>query len=288
MKTTLILQRVFFVSGCIAMLVVSAMQTWGACTTPPPGVVVWWPAEGWANDLMATNPSYLNGGVLFGTGKVGRCFWFDGVDDSVESRTPALTNILNNFTYEFWAYPNRARNVTAEGTSGISGTSGQRYAIGPEHGGDANNVGVGISVGTNGVSVFEHAANYLPSLLVFETNITDWVHIAVVYENRQPRLYLNGELVRTGLTSQRTTVLASKTLGGLSNYGPYGGMLDEVTLYDRSLSEAEIQNIYAAGSTGKCRPDCVEVPAGGLAWWTADYHASDVVGVYRLEFILGP
>jgi len=68
--------------------------------------------------------------------------------------------------------------------------------------------GAGVSVGTNGISVIEHAYGYLPSLLVYDTPITDWTHIVVVYENGQPKLYIKGNLVRTGLQSTRSSTQA--------------------------------------------------------------------------------
>ena len=61
-------------------------------------------------------------------------------------------------------------------------------------------------MGTNGVSVYEHGDSYMPALLVYDTPITGWNHIAVVYTNKQPILYINGILVRTGLTSLRPEV----------------------------------------------------------------------------------
>ena len=38
--------------------------------------------------------------------------------------------------------------------------------------------------------------------------------------------------------------------------GRFRGDLDEVSLYDRVLSDAEIQGIFAAGSNGKCKAAC--------------------------------
>jgi hypothetical protein len=40
-------------------------------------------------------------------------------------------------------------------------------------------------------------------------------------------------------------------LGGGPTH-PYDGLLDEVSIYSRALSQAEIQAIYNAGSIGKC------------------------------------
>lgn len=69
----------------------------------------------------------------------------------------------NNFTMEFWVKPYYLHEIDVESTGGYGGTSGQRYVIFPGHGGDGygSRAGAGISVGTNGVSVYEHADGYL-------------------------------------------------------------------------------------------------------------------------------
>jgi hypothetical protein len=62
--------------------------------------------------------------------------------------------------------------------------------------------GAGISVGRNGVVVYEHTANYYAPLLTYAGPVEDWTHLAVVYDAGQPSLYLNGKLVRKGLRSR--------------------------------------------------------------------------------------
>ena len=201
-----------------------------------------WPAT------LAANSSYAQG-------LSGQAFKFNGGIIANDPRSAApLTESANSFTIEFWARPSESRAGTPEANSGISGTGGQRYAIGPEHAGDDGlSAAVGVSVGSNGVSVFEHAANYLPSPLVYDTTITGWTHVAVVYENKTPRLYLNGLLVRTGLTSARAIVYPSHLFGdAYAGYGPYVGLLDEVGIFNRALSASEIAAIAAAGSAGVC------------------------------------
>jgi hypothetical protein len=44
---------------------------------------------------------------------------------------------------------------------------------------------VGISVGTNGILVCEHADGYLPCLLSQSRTTNSWTHIAVVYTNNR-------------------------------------------------------------------------------------------------------
>jgi N-acetylneuraminic acid mutarotase len=216
----------------------------------PPGIVAWWPGERTAIDIVGTNNGITLNGVSYSTGEVGQAFSFDGVNDYV-SVVPYWfsNNIANNFTIEFWVYPTAGRNSTTESTSGTLGISAQRYAIMPFWGG-TQKAGAGVSVGTNGVSIFEHGDFYLPSLLVYEAPIFGWTHVAVVYTNKQPSLYVNGSFVRTGLKSLRAAVFPSATLGG-SSYGYFAGLLDEVSIYDRALTPDEIASIYNARSAGK-------------------------------------
>src|SRR5207237_2537959 len=52
---------------------------------------------------------------------------------------------------------------------------------------------------------------------------------------------------------------------------------DEVAIYNRPLSAAEIQAIYSAGSAGKCftPPPCTPAPSGMVGWWRAERNAND-------------
>ena len=185
---------------------------------------------------------------------MGLAFTFNGTNQYVSNASPRLSNIIDSYTVEFWARPDAARADTPEESDGITGITSQRYAVCPSLDVQSAMAGSGVSVGTNGISVFEHAGGYLPSLLVYDAPITGWTHIAVVYTSRQPSLYVNGILVRTGVTSARSSCPSTSLGENDYNYGYYSGLLDEVSIYNRSLSAAEVQAIYTAGSAGKCEP----------------------------------
>ena len=248
-----------------AMLVVITLlglaachTTFAACTPPPSGLVGWWQAEGNYTDSISGSNGVVYPGVSFAPGAVGQCFSFTAVGASImNTNTPPLTNIQNTFTMEFWAYPQKGITLLPQG--GGAGTSGQNYAIFPNFASvDQTIAGAGVSVGTNGICVIEHTDGYMPSLLSYTNPIIGWVHVAVVYTNKQPSLYLNGVKVKTGATSTRAVVYPSKNLGnayGTSvwlGYGPYLGLLDEVSIYNRALASNEITAIYAADGAGKC------------------------------------
>ncbi|HEY9690604.1 MAG TPA: Calx-beta domain-containing protein [Oculatellaceae cyanobacterium] len=172
---------------------------------------------------------------------------FDGINDTVDNYK-FLPNLTDTFTIEFWANPTATRDLTSESNSypNYSGTSGQRYAIAPVEGSGkagSGHAGAGVSVGTNGISVFEHSAGYIPSPLVYKGSLLGWNHIAVIYQNKTPSLYLNGQFIKTGIQSNYI-VHPSFQLGefsGDANYGAYQGSLDEVRIWNKAITQAEIQ-----------------------------------------------
>jgi hypothetical protein len=231
-----------------------------------PSLLAFWRGEGNALDSVGVRHGTPTNGAAFAPGFVGEAFSFDGVNDRITPTSDLITGVMDNFTMEFWVNPNSTRPTTVEANSGVSGTSAQRYAIFPGHGG-AVGAGVGVSVGTNGISVFEHGSNFMPSPLVHHAAISGWTHVAVAYQAKQPRLYVNGSLVRTGLTSTRQSVSPSAGVGGHA-YGYFGGLIDEVSIYDRTLTANEIGYIYSLGSAGKGSLD------NRIQLWAAGYGLS--------------
>jgi hypothetical protein len=206
------------------------------------GPVAWWKLDETSGTAAADSAGGSTGslrGCTWTGGKTGNGLQFDGVKDAVSISPAKLTTISDTFTVSFWACAHAARASTKEANSGVSGLSGQRYALCPKHLGSRGDAGAGVSVGTNGISVYEHADNYLPSLLVDDCTLSGWNHIAVVYRDKQPTLYLNGVCEKAGCKS-RKTVHPAFDLGG-SPYGWYDGKLDDIRTYSRALTDAEIQ-----------------------------------------------
>ena len=204
-------------------------------------------------DIIRDKSRHMNHGMCINETKIiqtkeGICaLSFDGVNDYVEVNKHIST--VNNFTMELWMNPLSTHEIDAESTSGAGGTSGQRYAIFPSYSETwgAGRAGAGISAGTNGISVYEHNSGYMPALLVWEGTLSGWNHIVVVYIDRQPKLYVNEVLVRTGLTSSKIYVHSSMESIGGGNYGYFKGLIDEVRIYKRALSAEEVRgNMFAS------------------------------------------
>jgi hypothetical protein len=224
----------------------------GPCLTRMSGLVAWWQADGTATDSVGNFNGILPNGAVFAPGKFGQAFSFTGTDQYVANATPGLTGIQNSYTMEFWAWPTRARASTIETVNGQSDIQNQCWAILPS----SENTGLlatGVSVGTNGVSVFESGVFYRDlreySILVYDAPIIGWTHVAVVYSNHLSSLYLNGALVRVSPYSSSYSSYPSTQFGA-----SYAGLLDEVAIYNRPLSSSEISTLYNDGASvaGKC------------------------------------
>ena len=152
-----------------------------------------------------------------------------------------FNNISNNFTYEFWVKPEDTHRLVPETNLGIFGSFDQRYVIVPGYSIETDNAGVGVSVGTNGISVFEHTSEHLPAVLVYQTKITNWTHVAIVYEDKTPKLYINGELIKQGLKSQKQNVFSSGVFGADDLYGQYKGMISDLRIWDHVRTSQQIK-----------------------------------------------
>lgn len=173
----------------------------------------------------------------------------DGVNDYIDPNV-LVNTVSNNFTYEFWARPTATHEIDVESNSitNIQGISGQRYVIWPTWRG--SNAGVGVSVGTNGVSVYEHGANYLTSILTWTGTLTNWTHIAVVVNNKLSSLYINSVLVKTGLVTNMPNLFPSlgecnqygSLVGGIGGgtYGYYKGDIDELRVWPGVRSQTQV------------------------------------------------
>lgn len=119
--------------------------------------------------------------------------------------TPASPH--TDFTMALWVKPDtNLRVMPKESVTGRIDEVGKFYAI-PADPGDrrfgAGTATAGLAVGRNGIFVIERSSDASPAVLVHEAPISGWTHVAVVYRDGQPSLFVNGELARLGLKSGR-------------------------------------------------------------------------------------
>lgn len=195
----------------------------------------------WTDLSGSGNHGTLANGPTFSTNQI----IFDGADDIVNLN--GITNVSNNFTYEVWCRPTATHEIDGQGSGyGNTGTSGQRFILGAWF--IDPGAGAGVSVGTNGVSTYEHTAGWMPSTLVQSVAISSSVPTQIVlsYADRQPSLYINGAFSKLGDVSGRTPLYARVLSVGSGTYGAFQGGVYKVHVYNRSLSAAEVAKNFTA------------------------------------------
>ena len=245
------------VTSSDATLTVSA-QT--GCAPVPAGLVGWWAGEGNANDSAGTDNGVLEGGVTFVPGEVGQAFSFDGTTADVRIPASATLNVGvgDGLTIETWIRP---ADLTEQRplVEWNSGDLNNPYPYGvhfwtsvpPPWGPGAGCLFANIWDTLGGAHIIVSAGGLLTT--------STFQHAALTYSKTTGLavIYLNGAVVAQQELGTFTPLTTSDLYLGCRPAGvPVGqrfaGQMDEVSLYNRALSAAEIQTIYAAGSSGKC------------------------------------
>ena len=86
-----------------------------------------------------------------------------------------------------------------------------------------------------------------------------WTHVAVTYDNGLITTYANGIQVHqyqgSGPIGDVDPTQNDFRIGNRQQFPvPFGGIVDELKIYNRALSSSEVAAIYAAGSSGNCKP----------------------------------
>ncbi|MDA7026711.1 glycosyltransferase [Bacillus sp. CLL-7-23] len=150
-----------------------------------------------------------------------------------------FNEIKNTFTIEFWAKPDVE-------------VKERRYVITPASSEkmDSSQASVGVSLGKNNITVYEHGVP-LPIALTFNfpSPLHEWTHIAIVYLERRPLLYINGQLVAKGEAGLAQTVVPSGIFGGDGSKS-YVGKLTDIRIWNVAKTQLEICEQMTCKLTG--------------------------------------
>jgi Concanavalin A-like lectin/glucanases superfamily len=80
-----------------------------------------------------------------------------------------------------------------------------------------------------------------------------WTHLAATFDGTIFRFYVNGVQVAADMGTLGPVNAAPLEIGGSGGCSTFGGLIDEVSIYDRALSASEVQGIFNAGGAGKCK-----------------------------------
>jgi len=192
--------------------------------------------------------------VIFKNGRVGTALQIVAIkrnneqllDVSISGGQADTKEVTQSFTMVAWVKPNAAIALPQETNDGISAVQIERNdVVYPPPGHEVwkeTDSGAGFGVGTNGVCVYEHGGFYFPPLLVHAAPLGRRTHVAVVYQDGTPSLYLNGVFARTGLKSKKTVHPGIGVSHG-RELQPFNGQVAGLQQYPSALSAAEIRRL---------------------------------------------
>ena len=190
-----------------------------------------------AKDAADGNDGTIKG-ALWALGQSGGALSFDGIDDYVE--IPGLLGKSRNITISVWA------NLSVSDTSGAEVVSLGDYA------------GIRLDgAGNKGVMGFYYDGTtwHATTTGTFYAG-AGWHHFVYVIDtgNNSQSVYIDGVVMGTTAHTQSPLYvgLGSNTFigkhgNGISTYD-FNGLIDEVRVYNRALSNQEVQNLYNNGN----------------------------------------
>ncbi|HXU35479.1 MAG TPA: LamG-like jellyroll fold domain-containing protein, partial [Blastocatellia bacterium] len=250
------------------------------CTTPPAGMISWYPADGNANDIAGTNNGTLTNGATFAAGKVNQAFDFDGSDDYV-ALAPSTFDGLTDLTVDAWVKFGRLDHPTSDAQAIISSLKS-----GVAHYFTLMKLDTGelfLGLNTGGVGACEFTAT---PATPFQTG--RFYHIAATKSGSTIKLYVDGVEILNQTAPCAAGAIAPNTtgttrIGATDGSTPttsdrqLNGTVDELEIHNTALSAANIVNVYNASFAGKCRT-CTTPPTGMVSWWPGGNNANDIAG----------
>jgi hypothetical protein len=235
---------------CLGTLILARIAGAQTCTTPPSGIISWWPFDeisgATVTDIVGNHEGHIVNSPSQAAGKVDNALRFNGSTSYVTVNDSDLWAFgSSDFTIEFWA-----------NFSSLPSSVYQAVFVGNDEGPGIRNkwfftLALGnLQFAINGPSVGSQSFPWVP----FTPAIGQWYHLAVTRNGDTYTIYINGSPSGSAINaSSIPNPNAPLTIGQAEGLGYMPGLLDEVTIYYRALSHAELQAIVAAGSAGKCK-----------------------------------
>jgi hypothetical protein len=217
-------------------------------------------------------------------GIVGKGYHFERNNDYINLGNDSAIN-LNTFTYSMWVWrttPTDSINQLITRNAGYSGWS--LYAVGNH---------ASICSGIDGTLQIRDDASSIgcsTKIIPFE----QWSHVTFVATPTTYDAYIDGENVLTGTWTMNPKYDLDVLIGIRNdNNFEWEGSLDEYRLYNRTLSQPEIQNLYNLGSyhinwsdwtdQGKANDsDVIEISDANFVQYQAEFSSDNTESVAYL------
>ncbi|MFA5175752.1 MAG: LamG domain-containing protein [Candidatus Nanoarchaeia archaeon] len=195
--------------------------------------------------IYSNNGSRQGNAAQSASGHFGKSFSFDGTGDFVAIKNANILNPADRLTISAWIYANEWETNRWEGT-----------IVGKDDWADGNANGYVLRTGDNGRLSFafgKGAAGWSEILSDQIMAIGTWYHVVVVLNNTNMSLFINGTIKKSASLPSVTTINPSSYALdiGRSTFATdrlFNGLIDEVLIFNRSLSDQEVYALFNASS----------------------------------------
>lgn len=191
-----------------------------------------WHLNGNANDASGKgNNGSVSGAIAINTGKFGGAYSFDGTDDYISIPHSISLNITGDITIALWIKVDDVKSLSDEVPDVLTkGDYNEAYSVWAGNW-DLEKDGYTFAINNNQVVSNTDASG-------------GWDFLVCVKSGTSGLIYLNGRLDGSG-TVPSTIRTTSTALTISSSSYPFAGDIDEVAIWNRALSAAEIRALYA-------------------------------------------
>lgn len=231
------------------------LSTVEGCVAKPDGILAWWPGDGTLDEIIDGRDASVvmssPAGVTYAAGKVGQAFQFDGISYLSVPDDPVWTLGDDDFTVELWVNFDgvdfRSAFIGHDDAGGIQ----NKWIFWYDAGGHEAPGGPALRFHINGpgIGILD------PGVAPWTPTTSQWYHVAVTRSGDDYSLYIDGAWQTTRTDASTIADPAVPLTIGAAEAFRLRGRLDEVTIYERALTAAEISDIHAAGDSGKCDED---------------------------------
>ncbi len=235
----------------------------------PGGMISYWKLDEGvgttAYDSVDANDGTLVYGPGWTSGQVGGALSFDGTDDYVDCGN--VLNVTNKLTIEAWVKDSGESDGNVVGKFEAYDKRWHIYIDSMEAHGPALiywNIGGGTYAKSSTSAIG-----------------TDWHHLAMVYDGTQSgnegrlKAYIDGAPITLNysgtIPATMPAISANVNIGRHDTVNFFKGLIDEAAIYNRALSEIEIQHHHQDGLNGSgYEVECTTPPDNMVSWWPGD------------------
>jgi fibronectin type 3 domain-containing protein len=201
---------------------------------PPPGLVASYNFNAGTGTTLADSSGNANTGTITGAtwstaGKNGGALSFNGTSNYVQVADSASLDLTTGMTLEAWVRPS-ALGTAWRTVLFKTQTGGFVYTLYANQ--DTTRPVGQVNIGGE-INAIGSAA----------LGLNAWSHLAATFDGSALRVYVNGSLVATTVITGSIPISTGVLrIGGNSVWGEwYAGLMDDVRIYNRALTQAQIQ-----------------------------------------------